>query len=290
MSSRAFCPAHITGFFSVPLDREKRDEKMGSRGAGFSVELGAYAEAEVGGQGWDLTINGEETSFMVVEKTVRGFAKGGTIKIETDVPFSQGFGMSGACALSSAIAVLSEIDSRGEDALKEALHVAHRSELFCRTGLGDVVGQYTGGFETRVKPGLPPNGEVKKEERDEEVVLAVVGSPLSTPDMLKDPFMAAWINAIGDDMMEDFLPEDGFDRFIELSYKFAKETQFLRDGMEPLIEKANEYGKGSMAMIGNTLFYIGETERLKELFEEEVGQEKVYVTRIDNQGARLLDG
>ncbi|MFP4141810.1 MAG: pantoate kinase [Thermoplasmata archaeon] len=284
MSTKAFCPAHITGFFSLPLDSEEMGDKEGSRGAGFSLELGATAEVEVGEKGWEIVVNGETTSFMVVEKTVYNFAEGGTIQIETDLPFSQGFGMSGACALASGTALLKEL---GEDTEK-ALSAAHKAEMFCRTGMGDVLAQYHGGFEIRKKGGLPPHGEIDVKEIDREVVLAIAGNPLSTPDILRDPFMAGWINAVGEDIMDEFLPEDGFDRFLKFSRRFADETEFPKEGVKRLFEACEDVGKGSMAMIGNSVFFFGDTDELKKVLENEVGEENVYLTSIDNQGVRVL--
>ncbi|MEF8835632.1 MAG: hypothetical protein V5A76_05705 [Candidatus Thermoplasmatota archaeon] len=285
MTTKAFCPAHITGFFSLPLEEEMMGDKEGSRGAGFSLKLGATAEVDLGEDEWSISVNGESTSFTVVEKTVYNFAEGGTIKIETDLPFSQGFGMSGACALASGTAVLEEL---GKD-LEEALPAAHKSEMFCRTGMGDVLAQYHGGFETRVKGGLPPHGEINVSEVDKEIVLAIAGNPLSTPDILRDPFMAGWINAVGEDIMEEFLPENGFERFLEKSLKFAEETEFPKEGVKSVLETGSEAGKGSMAMIGNSAFFVGKTERLKSLMEEEVGEENVYLTGIDNKGVKIVD-
>ncbi|MBS3817843.1 MAG: hypothetical protein KGY76_09820, partial [Candidatus Thermoplasmatota archaeon] len=181
MTSKAFCPAHITGFFSLPLKGKnyENDERMGSRGAGFSIDLGVKAEVEVGDEGWDIIVNGEKTSFMVVEKTVFNFAPGGTVSLETDLPFSQGFGLSGACALSAGMAVLDELGQN----LDRALPAAHKAEMFCRTGMGDVLAQSKGGFEVRVKEGLPPNGEISVEEVEKDLVVAVAGSQLMTPDI-----------------------------------------------------------------------------------------------------------
>lgn len=287
MSSKAFCPAHITGFFSLPLDSEEMGEQEGSKGAGFSIELGATAEAELGEDedGWEIIVNGESTSFMVVEKTVFNFGSGGTIRIDTDLPFSQGFGMSGACALASGVAVLAEL----REDIEKALPAAHKAEMFCRTGMGDVLGQYHGGFEIRKKGGLPPHGEVDIKEVNRDVIVAIAGNPLSTPDILRDPFMSGWINSIGEDLMEDFLPEDGFERFLEFSRRFADETEFPKKGVENLLKVCEDDGKGSMAMIGNSVFFIGNIEKLKDLMIEEVSEENVYLTKIDNQGVRVLD-
>ncbi len=290
MSSKVFSPAHITGFFTLPSeerelgDKRANDIPIGSKGAGFSVSLGVTAKADVRGDSWEIKVDGEKTSFLVVEKTVRQFARGGTIELETDLPFSQGFGLSGACALAAGTAVLEELD----DDLEKALPAAHRSEIFCRTGMGDVLGQYHGGFEIRVKEGLPPKGELKTEKIEKEVVLAVAGSPLSTPDVLRDPMMTEWINIIGGDIMDEFLPENGFDRFLEFSNRFAEETNFIKKGVRSLLEIGEGSGKGSMAMIGNSVFFFGDTEELKELFEKEVGEENVYLTEIDNSGVRIV--
>ncbi len=290
MSSKVFSPAHITGFFTLPSeerelgDKRANDIPIGSKGAGFSVSLGVTAKADVRGDSWEIKVDGEKTSFLVVEKTVRQFARGGTIELETDLPFSQGFGLSGACALAAGTAVLEELD----DDLEKALPAAHRSEIFCRTGMGDVLGQYHGGFEIRVKEGLPPKGELKTEKIEKQVVLAVAGSPLSTPDVLRDPMMTEWINIIGGEIMDEFLPENGFDRFLEFSNRFAEETNFIKKGVRSLLEIGEGSGKGSMAMIGNSVFFFGDTEELKELFEKEVGEENVYLTEIDNIGVRIV--
>ncbi len=284
MTSKAFCPGHITGLFTLPEEKQSF-VKTGSMGAGFSIGLGATAKVDVGGKGWTVKVNGEKTSFLVVEKTLLNIAKGGEVDIETEVPFSQGFGMSGACALSSAMAALDDVGSDTDRALK----LAHGSEVFCRTGLGDVVAQSTGGFEIRKKGGLPPHGEIEKKVIEKEVVLAVLGLPLITPDILADIQLAEWIKAIGGDLMEEYLPENGFDRFLDLSLKFAEETQFIKNTIRKGLNIAEPFGKGSMSMIGNSVFFFGETSELKTALENHAGKENVYLTDIDNQGARIIE-
>lgn len=284
MTSKAFCPGHITGFFTLP--EEKRSfAKTGSMGAGFSIGLGARTTVDVGGKGWTVEVNGEKTSFLGVEKTLLSIAKGGEVKITTEVPFSQGFGMSGACALSAAMAAL-EDSGRDTD---QALQLAHKSEVFCRTGLGDVVAQSVGGFEIRKKEGLPPHGEIEKKTVERDVVLAVLGLPLITPDVLGDVQLAEWIKAIGGDIMEEYLPKNGFDRFLDLSLEFAEETEFIKNTIRKGINVAEPYGKGSMSMIGNSVFFFGETDELRSALEIEAGEENVYLTEIDNQGARIIE-
>jgi len=284
MTSKAFCPGHITGFFTLPEEKQSF-VKTGSMGAGFSIGLGATSKVDVGGKGWTVRVNGEKTSFLVVEKTLLNIAKGGEIDIDTEVPFSQGFGMSGACALSAAMAALEDTGSDTGRALK----LAHRSEVFCRTGLGDVIAQFNGGFEIRKKEGLPPHGEIEKQTIEKEVVLAVLGLPLITPDILADVQLAEWIKAIGGDLMEEYLPENGFDRFLDFSLRFAEETQFIKNTIRKGLNAAEAFGKGSMSMIGNSVFFFGDIEGLKTALEAEAGEDNVYLAEIDNKGARIIE-
>ncbi|MFO8110356.1 MAG: hypothetical protein R6U17_07560 [Thermoplasmata archaeon] len=284
MSSKVFAPGHITGFFS-PSDNLLDMEKIGSKGAGFSVKLGVYAEVEVEGKGWKIYVNDKQSSFMVVEKAISSMAKGGTIRIKTELPFSQGFGMSGACALASAIGACAEMELPRENAVK----AAHVAEVFCRTGLGDVVAQSIGGFETRIEPGLPPTGKIVKKTEEKEVVLGISGSPLITPNILADPSVSEWIKLVGQDCMDDFLPENGFNRFCDISKRFALETKFMRSRIEELLLKVEDLGNGSMSMIGNSVFLIGDTGKIYDFLVEKLGSERVYLTAVDNKGARLVD-
>ena len=47
MKARAFCPAHITGFFKAELD-EKDPNCLGSLGAGFSIQRGVKTTVILG--------------------------------------------------------------------------------------------------------------------------------------------------------------------------------------------------------------------------------------------------
>lgn len=283
MRSRAFCPAHVTGFFTVS-DEHKDPENTGSRGAGFSIDLGAHVEAEVEGHGWIMEVNGVESSFLLVEKVVRSFAPGGHLTIETDVPFSQGLGMSGACALAAGLAVCDAIGTPQEEAVIQS----HRSELFCRTGLGDVVAQSVGGFEVRLKEGIPPYGVIEKHHLDRELVIAVVGLPLVTTHVLSDPVLTQWIKLIGDECMDDFVEDISFERFLDISRQFSTETEFIKGPVERALAVGDEYGKGSMCMIGNSVFFHGDTHGLKAALSELAGENNVYVVKIDKQGARIV--
>ena len=49
MEAKAFCPAHITGFFKAHLDDDQNSlENLGSRlGAGFSIKQGVTTKVKI---------------------------------------------------------------------------------------------------------------------------------------------------------------------------------------------------------------------------------------------------
>ena len=48
MEAKAFCPAHVTGFFTAHLDdSQKNSENLGSMGAGFSIKQGVTTSVRV---------------------------------------------------------------------------------------------------------------------------------------------------------------------------------------------------------------------------------------------------
>jgi len=73
-----------------------------------------------------------------------------------------------------------------EDQVLRALQRAHILEVKYKTGLGDVIAEYTGGFVIRVKPGAPGVGVAYRVPVKERVnlVLVEVGKGESTSTML----------------------------------------------------------------------------------------------------------
>jgi Predicted archaeal kinase (sugar kinase superfamily) len=160
MMATAFCPAHITGFFKAELDN-KDSKQLGSLGAGFSIQKGVKTTVTVREKtkhdisNFSIKVNGFESGDMRVSELVLSkFAtKGKFIDVthEIDVPVGYGFGCSAAVALSLSIALN---DALGCKLSKiQVAQIAHDIEIECKTGLGDVLASYHGGFEVRVKSG-----------------------------------------------------------------------------------------------------------------------------------------
>ena len=203
MKKTSFCPGHITGFFQI---REHKDLlRSGSRGAGLCVGLGTHCtvQAEEGEGKKTVRFAGVEVDAPVTLDAISYIL--GQRKLDVvvdlvhDLPIGQGFGMSAAGALSAAHA-LSEIIGLP---FSEAIRAAHKSELRHRTGLGDVAALSRGGITFRRKEGVPPFGQVDRINAEPELVLCVVGDPISTAEVLSDPRKRERLNKIGNECVED---------------------------------------------------------------------------------------
>jgi pantoate kinase len=134
-------------------------------------------------------LNGKELERPIVsQKVIEIFrtklSRNESLRIEhkTRLPSGSGLGTSGAGALSLALA----LNAYYENPLTElqAGQIAHEAEIACKTGLGTVIADTTGGFEARIKAGGPGYGEILSYPgKDMQAVIAVAG-PLSTRQML----------------------------------------------------------------------------------------------------------
>lgn len=284
-TARAFCPGHVTGFFRI-FDTHPELLSRGSRGVGICLELGMTTAVTVdSGDGLEITLNGETSKAPVtrdaIEYLLDGHAKSIVVESVTSLPEGQGFGMSGAGALSTALA-LAETLGFPRQMAAEAAHVA---ELQNRTGLGDVTGQLTGGIPFRIREGIPPRGEVLPILEDAEVVLCVVGKPLDTGKVLADEKRREAIDLHGAECVRDLLEEPTLSEMLRLSGKFAQETSLMSKEVSKAVKAAEEFGQASMAMLGNSVFAVGDAEALESCLKK---YGDVLVTRIDQKGARLV--
>ena len=138
----AFAPGHVTAFFEVVGDPDPR--KKGSRGAGLCLSLGVHTVARVRDAprpSIDILVNGRrgraEVTQRVAEKVLEGETHEVKVLSEFPLPVSQGFGVSAAAALSTALA-LDDALGRGT-ARDELVAIAHEAEVECGTDRKSVV-------------------------------------------------------------------------------------------------------------------------------------------------------
>ncbi|HJM14585.1 MAG TPA: GHMP kinase, partial [Candidatus Nitrosopelagicus sp.] len=219
MRAKAFSPAHITGFFKAELE-EKELNQLGSLGAGFSIQKGVKTTVNVRSKtkhdinNYEIAVKGFNTGdIRVSEYVLKEFLIEGKyfdVTHEIDVPVGYGFGCSAAVALSLAIALNDSLKC-GYTKTKVA-QIAHKAEIKCQTGLGDVLASYHGGFEIRTKSGAPGIGEVQKIIPKEKLdVMIICFNPISTKKFLKEKISS--VNGLGGKMVEKLIQSQDMNEF-----------------------------------------------------------------------------
>src|SRR5437899_1415009 len=132
--SEAFCPGHVTAFFEVVEDPDPR--KKGSRGAGLCLSLGVRTVArvrEAPRTSIDILVNGRRQKADVTQAVADKILRNGSFEVkilsESPLPVSQGFGVSAAGALSTALA-LDDALERGTPR-EELVTIAHEADVEC---------------------------------------------------------------------------------------------------------------------------------------------------------------
>jgi len=296
MRAKAFSPAHITGFFKAELDK-KEPNQLGSLGAGFSIQKGVKTTVNVRSKkehdinNYTIRVKGFNTGdIRVSEYVLNEFLLDGKyfdVTHEIDVPVGYGFGCSGAVALSLAIAL--------NDALKygytktKVAQIAHKAEIKCQTGLGDVLASYHGGFEIRIKSGAPGVGEVQKINPKEKLeVVIICFNPISTKKFLKEKI--SLINGLGGKMVQKLVKSQDMDEFQDMSIKFAQYIHVITPKMNKVIKDLHDNGiKCGIALFGETIFSLVPKDKKQKALEilKKYDDGIVITSRIDNSGARL---
>ena len=296
MRAKAFSPAHITGFFKAELDG-KEPNQLGSLGAGFSIQKGVKTTVNVRSKtehdinNYAIRVKGFNTGdIRVSEYVLNEFLldeKYFDVTHEIDVPVGYGFGCSGAVALSLAIAL--------NDALKygytktKVAQIAHKAEIKCQTGLGDVLASYHGGFEIRTKSGAPGVGEVQRITPKEKLeVMIICFNPISTKKFLKEKI--SLINGLGGKMVQKLVKSQDMDEFQDMSIKFAQYIHVITPKMNKVIKDLHDNGiKCGIALFGETIFSLVPKDKKQKALEilKKYDDGIVITSRIDNSGARL---
>lgn len=297
MKGVAFSPAHITGFFKAELNTELRSEFQGSIGAGFSIEAGVTTTVKVEDSEFSdlkITVTGyQPDNTQVSEFVVREFLKhvNGNyfvlVNHDIKVPVGYGLGCSAAVALSLSYA-LNQAFNTGFS--REQLgQIAHKAEVSCKTGLGDVLASYHGGFEIRTKEGAPGIGVLKKLVVGEYSAIMICFSSISTKQFLKEKL--ASINGLGGRMVKSLERTQDIDEFHDQSIEFARYVKIITPKMQTVIDDLNSNGiKCGVALFGETIFALVRPQQEDKVIRilEKYTDGIIINSRIDNSGARLL--
>jgi len=297
----SFSPAHITGFFQI-FDRPRNPLFKGSRGAGVSLTKGVKTTVRTRKspkKNIEIKINGRLTEAAQVSSSVAhsflsiaGANYRVLIEHDVGIPIGCGLGSSGAGALGLAFA-LNEALGLGLTKI-EVAQAAHVAEVKCKTGLGTVIAELSGGLEIRVKPGAPGIGEVKHVKVvGDYVVVCLPFGPMSTKKALTDPKLRRLINKHGGKLVEELVAQPSLGRFLELSRSFAEKTMLISERVRKVLTDVDNHGfASSMAIFGETVFSLvrqNEAEELMRIFRKHAqGQHDIINAEIDFTGARIL--
>ena len=302
MEATAFCPAHVTGFFKANLGKNQEvAEKFGSMGAGFSIKEGVTTKVIISAKNnqhsrFRISIKGFQSDKTdVSEFVLKEFLKLGNfedvffdIEHQISIPVGYGLGSSGAVALSLSYALDQVLELKLNKI--EIGKIAHIAEINCKTGLGDVLASYHGGFEIRVKPGAPGIGKVEKIDIDDISIIMICFSPISTNKFIQEQLSK--INGLGGKMVNKLLESKDYDNFQDMSLEFAKYINVMTPRMEKLIEELSLNGiKSGIAIFGETVFTMIpkiSKNKVLDIFKK-YPEGKIIISQLDVQGARVLN-
>ena len=293
----AFCPAHITGFFKAELNKED-SKQLGSLGAGFSIQKGVKTTVTIRNKtkhdisNFTIKVNGFESGNMRVSEVVlsKFSTKGKFVDIihEIDVPVGYGFGSSAAVALSLSIALNDALECKLSK-IKVA-QIAHDVEIECKTGLGDVLASYYGGFEIRDKPGAPGIGHVQNITLNKISIIMICFSPISTSKFIKERLPR--INGLGGKMVNELLKSKNYEHFQEMSLEFAKYVNVMTPRMQKVVDElSNNNIKCGIALFGETIFSMIPKQKEDNVLKilEKFSDGIIIKSKLDDVGARILN-
>ena len=293
-TAKAFSPGHITGIVIKPAETGDYLH-AGSKGAGFSIDRGITTVVEVFEHQtpkYQISINSKvvdaNVSKWIVEKYL-GFVHKPyyiNIKHKTNIPIGFGLGSSGAGALSLSYALNEALDTKLSK--YKVAQIAHHAEITCKTGLGTVIAEFSGGFEIRTSIGAPGVGFIEKIDLKDYKAVVLCIAPLSTKLFLSDHVSLA--NQLGEKMLERLKTSRDIDEFLSMSYQFADNLGLTQRRCKEPLKILKSHGiEAGVALFGETIFTIVPLDRVnfaKQCLKSFEGA--LIVCNIDNTGARVL--
>jgi len=268
--SSAFCPAYVTGIFTIS-DKD-------AAGAGFAIDMGMTTHVSEASSGrTKILINKSEGSATVSSAVLRRFGeiagRMGILEIrhETEIPIGFGLGMSAAGALSLSLA-LNEMLGLGLP-LEKCVNISHDSEVECGTGLSGVDAAAAGGMLMRASVSGPPE---RLPFSDQAVEFAFY-TPIRTSTVIRSEEWKGKVNAAGEKALQALSKNKGWDGFVASSRQFAAKAELAAWCENEM--KGNP--RASMAMLGHTLFSDEKLMLPKNPF-------KLLSAKTSEEGARAL--
>ena len=254
--ARAWAPGHVTGIFS-PQPNGIDPRARGSIGAGLVLAAGVVADVRwnpTGPPRLRLTGNGS-TSFPISREVVRRLwlSRDGTltVRLHHDLPVGQGFGMSAAGALSTALGVALVLGVPRS----RAVQTAHLADLYGGGGLGGVAAILGGGLEVRRRPGIPPYGTVIHRPLSKVIFVGVTGDPLPSPALLRSERFLDRVRSAAAPGLDRMLRNPRWNVFLQESERFTDRLRIFPPRLGRLMEALRSSRcPCAQAMFGRSFF------------------------------------
>jgi len=305
---RAFAPAAVSSFFEIHDTEEGKPiadlEKVGARGGGFGLEKGVstiVTALESEKSRVNVFINTKRveearTTKKVVEQLLRGVNEKYEVTVDhkIEVPIGSGFGTSAGGALTAGLALKNALDL--PLTYNQIGKIAHIAEIECGTGLGTVSSlTYTGGCVLVVEPGAPGICQLDRIPITPDYMVVAGFLESHTPkSVLGDPERKKVINRFGKETLEAILDNPTLNSFLDKCWEFSENAGFATPNVRRLIKIAKKAGAvgASQNMLGEAVHALVLEENAQavvEAFKEVLPSGKVLLSKIDFQGARLIE-
>ena len=306
-TAKAFAPAGISSFFEI-CDTDKKGkpftdlERVGARGGGFGLQKGVWTQVtvqEAKSSGIAVIINGKrapeaETTKTVLETLLSKLQESYVIIVnhKIEVPIGAGFGTSAGGALTTALALKEALDL--PLTYNQIGKIAHVAEVQCKTGLGTVGPLMLGGCVLTLEPGAPGISVIDRLPLSPDyVIVAGVFGPTPTKQILSSAEKRLEVNRYGRKTLEAILDEPSVENFLARCLEFAEKTGFMTPSLRQLVKLAEKAGAVGSAqnMVGkavHSLVLEENANQVAEAFKQVLLPEKVIVSKVDFQGARLV--
>jgi pantoate kinase len=307
-TAKAFAPAGISSFFEIcdttadgtPFTNL---EYVGARGGGFGLQKGILTEVavlEAKQSSVTVFINGKyspeaETTIAAIEALLRKTAKtcNVTVTHKVEVPVGAGFGTSAGGALTAVLALKEALDL--SLTYNQIGKIAHVAEVQFKTGLGTVGPLMLGGCILTLEPGAPGIAVIDRIPLSPDyVIVAGVFETISTRQVLSSTNKRLEVNRYGRKTLEAILDDPSVENFLACCLMFAEKTGFMTPSLRQLVRLAEKAGAVGSAqnMIGQAVHSLVPEEnanQVAEAFMQVLPPKKVIISKVDFQGARLVE-
>jgi pantoate kinase len=301
-------PSGVSSFFEIcdtDPDGNSIDDplKLGARGGGFIIAKGTSTiaclsddivtdEVYIGGK----LESGALTSLAVIRLIRHKFEVPAVRVIHTVVPpIGQGFGTSGAGALSTSIALGDLFDL--EFSLSQAAAFAHIAEIQSLTGLGTVISlaSGTGAVGLVTEPGSFSIGRTDAilVDPEEYTLICAAFGPIEKSSVLSDKRLRRSVNEFGHATLTRILENPTVTVLLAESRLFSEKTGLASPELLKLSDKAVDAGAVGAApnMIGNAIHCLVEKstrEQFMKKFSEFVPKEFLFESDLTQSGPRII--